>query len=336
MKLLTTKTIKLTALATGMLATTTVAHAGVTWDMPMAYPASNYHTQNAERFAAAIAKATNGELKIRIHAGGSLFKGNEILRAVQTGQAPIAERLLSAHANDEPLFATDSIPFLATSFKESALLWQALQPVINQKLKAKNLKLLYSTAWPPQGFYTKKAINKIGDFQGLRMRGYNTITSDVAVALKAEPLQIEAAELTQALATGVADSFISSGSTGNDIKAWEVLTHYNDFRAWLPRNYVFVNLKEWNKLPKSTRNIVEAIADVTQYAALTEAEKLTDWYMEQFRKNGMKVVKAPDALRNAMKDRTKHMLQKYLDKGGADAQKVIDNYNKLKAEAGLK
>ena len=52
------------------------------------------------------------------------------------------------------------------------------------------------------------------------------------------PVQIEAAELSQALATGVAESFISSGSTGYDRKVWEHLSHYYKANAWLPRNYV--------------------------------------------------------------------------------------------------
>ena len=57
------------------------------------------------------------------------------------------------------------------------------------------------------------------------------------------PVQIEAAELSQALATGVASAFISSGSTGYDRKVWEHLSHYYKVNAWLPRNYVMVQRK---------------------------------------------------------------------------------------------
>src|SRR3546814_19168674 len=66
------------------------------WDMPLAYPASNYHSETAAKFAEEITKASNGELEVVTHPGGSLFSGGEIYRAVRTGQAPIGERLISA------------------------------------------------------------------------------------------------------------------------------------------------------------------------------------------------------------------------------------------------
>ena len=86
------------------------ARAAEKWDMPMAYADSNFHTQNGKLFAEAVGIATGGKLEIVVHGGGSLFKGNEIKRAIQTGQAPIGERLLSAHENENPIFGTDSVP----------------------------------------------------------------------------------------------------------------------------------------------------------------------------------------------------------------------------------
>jgi len=110
------KTSKYTAALTlavcGALAGTAVADEK--WDMPMAYADSNYHTQNGKLFAEAVNIATGGDLEIVVHGGGSLFKGGDIKRAVQTGQAQIGERLLSAHQNEVAMFGFDSVPFLAT------------------------------------------------------------------------------------------------------------------------------------------------------------------------------------------------------------------------------
>ena len=64
------------------------------WDLPSAYPASNFHTENLQQFANDVDKATGGKLKITVHANASLFKANEIKRAVQGGQAQIGEVLL--------------------------------------------------------------------------------------------------------------------------------------------------------------------------------------------------------------------------------------------------
>ncbi len=80
------------------------------WDMPLAYPATNFHSENAAKFAKCVADGTGNKLEIVTHPGGSLFGGNDIKRAVQTGQAPIGERLISAHANENPLYGVDFDP----------------------------------------------------------------------------------------------------------------------------------------------------------------------------------------------------------------------------------
>src|SRR3989454_9999554 len=95
------------------------------WDMPTPYPDGNFHTKNARQFAEDVAKATAGKLQIQVHANASLIKHPEIKRAVQTGQVPIGEVLISVLANESPLFAFDSIPFLANSYAKERNLWQA-------------------------------------------------------------------------------------------------------------------------------------------------------------------------------------------------------------------
>ena len=246
------KTLMFAAAAAAMTLATSSAFAE-TWDMPMAYADSNFHTQNGKAFAEAVNVATGGELEIIVHGGGSLFKGNEIKRAVQTGQAPIGERLLSAHQNENAIFGFDSVPFLATSFADSDTLWEAARPTVEKVLLDQNLVLLYAVPWPPQGIYAKKALNSAADMQGVKFRAYNAATARLAELSGAVPAQIEAAELSQALATGVAESFVSSGSTGYDRKVWEQLSHFYDVNAWLPRNYVMVNKGAWDALDKSTQ-----------------------------------------------------------------------------------
>jgi hypothetical protein len=140
------------------------------WDMPMAYPATNFHSENAAAFAKCVTDGTGGSLEIVTHPNGSLFGGNDIKRAVQTGQAPIGERLLSAHHNEEAVFGFDSVPFLATSFAEAKKLWKAQRPVLEKKLAAQGIMVLFAVPWGPQGIYAKKEINSIEDMKVLLAR----------------------------------------------------------------------------------------------------------------------------------------------------------------------
>ncbi|MBE9399022.1 TRAP transporter substrate-binding protein [Pontibacterium sp. N1Y112] len=321
------KLIKHVVVAT-LAVSSTFAMAGEKWDMPMAYTDSNFHTQNAKAFAEAVKVATGGELEIKVHGGGSLFKGNEIKRAVQTGQAQIGERILSAHANEDPLFAIDSVPFLATSFEESDALMAAARPAFEKLLDKHNLVLLYSVPWPPGGFYAKKELNGTADLEGVKFRSYNNATARMAELAGAVPVQVEASELSQALATGVAESFISSGATGYDRKVWETLTHWYDVKVWLPRNYVFVNKQAWNDLDESTQNIVKGLALMAEKAGAARSEQLAGWYIEQLQKNGMTVQPAGEKLAADFKKIGDTMTAEWLEQAGDRGQAVLDAYRK--------
>ena len=165
------------------------------WDMPMAYSATNFHSQTGVLFADAVRIATGGEVDITVHPGGSLFKGNDIKKAVQTGQAPIGERLLSAHQNESLIFGADSIPFLATSYEDADKLWKHLEPEMRKELDSQGLELLYAVPWPAQGLYFKKEVNSIADTKGVKFRSYNNATARIAELMGMLPVQVEAAEL---------------------------------------------------------------------------------------------------------------------------------------------
>ena len=298
------------------------------WDMPMAYAATNFHSEHGKVFADKVREYTGGKIDITTHPGGSLFKGGEIKRAVQTGQAPIGERFMSAHANEAPILGWDNLPFVATTYADGDKLWGAAKDKVNAALSDLNLVALYTCPWPGQGFYFKKEVNSSKDTQGIKFRSYNTATATFAEELGMVPVQVEAAELSQALATGVAESFISSGSTGYDRKVWEHLTHYYKVNAWLPRNYVIINKGVWEGLDGDTQAAVQKAADETGAACAAKSEELANWYFEQLQKNGMTVTDAgPDFLAE-LKEIGGKMTADWVKSVGADGQATLDAYGK--------
>lgn len=316
--------------AAGLMLVSGVALAAEKWDMPMAYADSNYHTQNGKLFAAAVTTCTGGELEVVVHGGGSLFKGDEIKRAVQTNQAPIGERLLSAHANENAIFGVDSVPFLASSFEASDKLWKAARPTIEKIMGEQNLVLLYAVPWPPQGMYFKKEINGVADMKGVKFRAYNAATARLAELAGMLPVQIEAAELSQALATGVAEAFISSGSTGYDRKVWEQLSYFYDTQAWLPRNYVFANKDAYNGLSDQAKNCLKSSAMLAEAAGTTRARELTGWYLTQLAANGMKVQPPGDTLAADLAKIGATMSTEWAKAAGADGAAIVEAYKAMK------
>src|SRR4029453_13545439 len=209
------------------------ASAQTKWNLPAAYPPDKPHSENLVLFAKDVAAATDNKLQIAVHAGASLFKAPEIKRAVQTGQAQMGEILLSIHENEDPLFGIDVVPFVATSFPDAMKLYKASKPAIEKKLAAQGIMLLMAVPWGPQGIYPKKDLNTGEDMKGLKWRAYNVGTARIGEIVGAQSVTVQAAELPQALATGVVNSFMSSGGTGYDSKVWESLTHFYDTQAWI-------------------------------------------------------------------------------------------------------
>lgn len=299
------------------------------WDMPLAYPATNYHSETAAGFAKGVTEATGGEIEIVTHPGGSLFKGDEIFRAVRTGQAPIGERLISALSNEDPVFGIDALPFLATSFDESQKLYQASKPTMEKVLEEKGVKFLYAVPWPPQGLYTTKPVTKVSDMDGVKFRAYNAATTRLAELMGAVPTKIEAAELGQAFATGVAQSMISSGSTGYDMKIWEYVKYWYDTQAWLPKNMVIINLDTWNGLDEKTQMIILDEAAKAEKAGWAKAQELSDWYKAELAKEDMSI-EAPSAeLAAGFKEIGGKMTDEWLAEAGPNGAEVIEAYKKM-------
>ena len=313
-------------MAAAMTLSAGVAIAAEKWDMPMAYSDSNFHTQNGKAFASCVRTGTGGDLDITVHGGGSLFKGGEIKRAVQTGQVQIGERLLSAHQNEEPIFGIDSIPFLASSFDASESLFAATRETLEETLEEQNLKLLYSVPWPPQGFYFKKEVNNVADMEGIKFRSYNSATARLAELTGMVPVQIEAAEISQAFATGVAESMISSGATGYDRKVWESLTHFYEVDGWLPRNAVMVNMDAWDDLDEEDQNVVMGCAELAAYSGLWRSKQYTDFTMKGLAKNGMSVGPASDGLVGELKEIGETMTTEWLNAAGESGEAVVKAY----------
>ena len=303
------------------------ALAGEKWDMPLAYSATNYHSENAARFAAAVTAAAGGELEIVTHPSGSLFKGNEIFRAVRRGTAPIGERLISALGNEDPIFEADALPFLASSFDAARKLHNAAKPLLEETLAEKGLKFLYAVPWPPQGLYNKNPVAKAADMEGVKFRAYNAITSRLAELMGAVPTKIEAAELSQAFATGVAEAMISSGSTGYDRKLWEHVQYWYDVNGWMPKNMVIVNKASWDALDGKTQGVILGAAAMAEEAGWAKAAELSDWYKEQLAANGMTVEPPSDRLRADLVAIGDTMAKEWLERAGDRGKALLDAYN---------
>ena len=137
---------------------------------------------------------------------------------------------------------------------------------------------------------------------------------------------MQASEVSQALATGVIDSYMSSGATGYDSKIYEHLKYFYNTQAWLPKNAVLVNAKAFDALDKPTQAAVLKAAADAETRGWKISEEKNAWYVEQLKAKGMSIEKPSDQLAADLRRVGNYMLAEWQRKAGDTGRKVIEAY----------
>jgi TRAP-type transport system periplasmic protein len=304
-----------------------LAHAQVKWDLPSGYGPNTFQVQNLQQFAADVEKSSGGKLKVVVHPNASLFKANEIKRAVLSQQVPAGEFILSGASNESPVFGIDSIPFLATSYADAKRLDEVSRPLLVKTLAAQGIKLLYTVPWPPQSLYSAKPVGALKDLKGTKMRAYNPATSFIANALGAQPVTIQLAELPAALATGGVDNFLTSSASGIDSKLYENVKYFYAVAAWLPRNAVVVSQKSFDALDKATQDAVLRESSAAEQRGWKLSEQKDAEYLRDLAAKGMKIDPGAENLKKELRAIGEQMTADWVKLAGPDGKAVVDAFH---------
>lgn len=305
------------------------ALAETTWDMPTPYPEGNFLTQNVMQFAEDVEEMTDGELKITVHPGASLFKMQEIKRAVRTQQAQIGEILLSAYGNENAIFEVDGVPFLATGYDNAWKLWQAQEPILAEVLAEEGLKPLFAGPWPGQGLYTQKEVDQVSDMEGVKFRAYNAATSRLAELMGAVPTTVQYPEVPQAFSTGVVSAMLTSATTGVDVQAWDFLEYFYTTDAMHPKNLVFVNQRAFDALDAETQEAVMAAAEKAEERVWEQSRKEAQAAVDTLAENGLNVKEPPQSLMSDLQDIGETMTNEWKEDAGERGARLLERYNDM-------
>ena len=321
------------AAALGVAAMTAAAgtgNAATAWDLPLAWPDGNFHTQNAKRFAEEVKAATGGEVVINIHAGGSLgYKGPEMLKSLRDGLIPIGDYVPNQQVGEVMAFGLDAQPFIIADMDDMKVLNDVWIPYVSSVVeKDWNQKVLYSVPWPRQYVYTKKEINTLDDLKGIKIRTYNRTTTDLFNELGMTSVLMPWGEVVPSLAAGTINAVTTSASSGVDGKFWEFLTHmYPTNHVW-NTNVVAVNLDAWNAISAEHRTAIQAVADRLE-PEFWEVSRTEDVEKTKIlRENGVTLGTVTPEMRKGMVDKTKGMLEAFLKEAGPGSQAVLAAYFK--------
>ena len=301
-------------------------HAQTKWDMPTPYSDGEFHTINVKQFADDVRKATGGKLEIVVHSNGSLIKHPDMLRAVSTGQVNIVEFLLGQFGNEDPVFAADNIPFVATGYDNAFRYYQAQKPLLEKKLAGRGVRLLYSVAWPGQGLYTKNPLKSVDDLKGTKMRTYSPQTARMAELLGASPTVIQVPEVPQAFATGTVHAMITSSATGTSTKVWEFVKNYYMANAFHPKNVVVVNERAFQRLSDVEKKALVDAAAAAEKRGWDLSRQREQSANKMLADQGMSVAEPDAAMKAAFARVGETMLTEWQKSAGAEGDALIKAY----------
>lgn len=294
-------------------------------DLNAKYGATNFHTIGTEKFAALVDKYTNGEVKITVHAGSSLVKGNP-LKAVKDGTAPMTDMFIPFTSGGGKVFGISALPFVATSYDDAYKLYQLSKPAYDKVANEWNQKMLYAVSWPPSGLYTDKSVNSTADFTELKARTYDKNSANFVKMAGGNAVALPWGEVYSALRTGMVNGVVTSSASGKDGKLWEVLTNFTKIGYAYPLQAVTINLDYWNSLSSSQKDAMLKAAKEIE-AIQWEVSKQEDAVaLKMLSDNGMKVNEPSAKLKSELAAIGKKLLKEYLSDADADVKKIFNEY----------
>jgi TRAP-type C4-dicarboxylate transport system substrate-binding protein len=298
------------------------------WNMATAYSPKEYITSSYIAFAKKVAKSSGGALSIKVHPSGKLVKGAEIFAAVESGKIPIGAFLLGSQAKENPIFGADTVPFRVTDVDRAWKLYQVSKNALDYALKERNMKLLFTAVWPPQGLFTKVKLNSVADMKNVRFRAYDDGTARLAKLMGAIPTTIEATEIRQAFASGVAESMISSSATGVFHQIWDYTEYFYEGNAWFPKSAVVVNLEVWNRLDGITKEVLMEAAAETEKSVWETMVSTNKSYKNTMTHNGIKVIRPSSKLREEFIKIGETMANEWAAAAGDRGKRIIEDLNR--------
>lgn len=308
------------------------AHMATNWMAPV-------HILNDftyQQWSADVAKASNGRLKFEVHSNGSLVPARSTMQGIRDSVAVVgivypaytpAEFPLNNVVNDLVFVSDDDIA-AAFAYTELAM--------VNPKLQAewkKNGGVFgggYST--PVYNFICGKAIRKLDDAKGLKIRTAGGAQSEWVKAIGAVPVSVPSPDIYSGIERGSIDCSMSDPSMlDKGAKLWEVAKSVTllPMGVVVGANYVY-NPEFWKGLKPSERRILldtmgraTARAQVAYHKSVQEA-------LDGARKRGLDLVAPSDDLKARLAAYNKQTIDN-LPKASMESRKIADPSDLIKA-----
>jgi TRAP-type C4-dicarboxylate transport system substrate-binding protein len=297
-----------------------------TWKFSANDIEGNYHTENAQLFAADVERLSGGDLTIDVVSGAALLKRSELKRGVQRNIVAIGDVIAGALGNENAIFDADLVPLLATNFDEARRLWDVTRPMYEEVLAADGIMILWAEPWPAQGIYVTDPIESADALECVSFRAYNALTAQFAEQMGAVPTTIPSAEVSQAFSTGLVNAMITSPTTGVDTQAWDFAKYFYNIQAMVPKNLILMNTSMFESLSAETQAAVLEAAGIAETRGWEMGMAAQETALATLAENGMIIGDTPDVLKERLNAAAETILADWQARGGDAVTAIIDAY----------
>ncbi len=270
--------------------------------------------QGMEKFKEIVEKNSGGKLKVNLFPGGTLGSDQANVSAIQGGTLEMASMNSGIFASQVKDFAVFDFPFMFASGKEADTV---VDGAFGKKMHAKlEEKGLIGLAYYELGFRNltngKRAINKVSDIEGLKLRVIpNPINVDWVKALGANPTPLPWPEVYAALEQGAVDGQENPVATINGAKLYEVQKHLALTGHQYNPQSVVISKKFWDTLNAAEKKIVSDAATESAKFQRATARTLEASLLDNLKKNGMQVTTLPASEMAILRDKMKPVIAKH-------------------------
>jgi TRAP-type mannitol/chloroaromatic compound transport system substrate-binding protein len=283
--------------AAGVLAAPAIAQSmpEVKWRCASSFPKSLDTIYGGGEFIAKrVAALTDGKFQIRIFGAGEIVPAFGTVDAVQQGTVECTHTAGYYFVGKNKTFAFDTtVPFGMNQRQQNAwMYWGGGLKLQREFLRDYNIiSFPAGNTGTQMGGWFKKPVKTVADLKGLKMR-IAGLGGEVMSRLGAIPQQIAGGDIYPALEKGVIDAAEWVGPYDDEKLGFYKIAPYYYYPGWweaCSMYSMYVNIKEWEKLPKQYQEALTSACAECNIDMMAEYDYKNPIALQSLIKNGVKL-----------------------------------------------
>ncbi|HTP49297.1 MAG TPA: TRAP transporter substrate-binding protein DctP [Anaeromyxobacteraceae bacterium] len=259
----------------------------------------DFRDRLVQRFAAEVARRTNGGLTATVYAGSSLMKVNAQFSAMRKGALDMSLIPLPYAGGELPEANVALMPGLVTSYQQG-LAWKKVEAgkLLSDALAEKGV-LLITWIWQAGGVAGRaKPLIEPDDAKGQKVRGGSREMDLVLKAAGAAVMSLPSNEIYAAMQTGALDAAMTSSTSLMSFRLEEASKYLVTGRGktyWFMLEPLMMSKAVFDGLPKEYRDVILAVGAELESFGMEGAKADDAAVAAAFAKAGAKTYDLGDA-----------------------------------------